>query len=150
MCPSRQLYLRRRLEDERGPIEALWARLPATVRLELHCDSWATLPFVSMVDRVPVLAERRGGENFTDGLLASGQPLELSYQIECPAPGRLRFEGVEPIPLVRFSPELDQRLFRLLSDPRRLWSRYSEIVPKFARLFVLELFASRRMKSSGR
>jgi N-acetylglucosaminyldiphosphoundecaprenol N-acetyl-beta-D-mannosaminyltransferase len=41
-------------------------------------------------------------------------------------------------------------LFRLLSDPRRLWSRYSEIVPKFARLFVLELFASRRMKSSGR
>ena len=37
---------------------------------------------------------------------------------------RLRFEGVDPIPLVRFSPELDQQLFRLLSgsDDGGVWA----------------------------
>ena len=66
-----------------------------TVRLSLACDNKVTLPFVTMVDRVPVLADRTAGDNHAEGTLAFEQPLELSYRIECPAPGRLRFEGVK-------------------------------------------------------
>ena len=48
-----------------------------------------------MIDRVPVLAQRREGDCFAEGALAEDSPLEAVYLIESPAPGRLRFEGVK-------------------------------------------------------
>src|SRR5262249_49185893 len=64
-------------------------------RVSLHCGRGSAFPFVSMIDRVPVLARRREGDYFADGALSHDVPLEATYRIECPAPGRLRFEGVK-------------------------------------------------------
>ncbi len=89
------LSIEREIVDERGSVSTLWARLPANVRLALHCDRRASYPFVSMIERVPVLAERLSGEASAEGSVTADQPLELTYRIECPAPGRLRFEGVK-------------------------------------------------------
>jgi uncharacterized protein (DUF58 family) len=95
---SRQLghaaWVQRELVDDDRPLQTLWARLPVTVRVSLHVDD-VSLPFVSMIDRVPVLAERHEGDFFADGPLAKDTPLDALYRIECPAPGRLRFEGVK-------------------------------------------------------
>jgi N-acetylglucosaminyldiphosphoundecaprenol N-acetyl-beta-D-mannosaminyltransferase len=41
-------------------------------------------------------------------------------------------------------------LFRLLSDPRRLWPRYSRVLPRFALIFLGELLHPHRPASSGR
>src|SRR5207244_7249384 len=55
--------VRRQLLDEQGPVKTLWARLPVTVHVSLSCENIA-LPFVSVIDRVPILAERREGDCF--------------------------------------------------------------------------------------
>lgn len=91
----RHISVQRELSDERGPVETLWARLPATVSVSLHCECGVSFPFVSMIDRVPVLVQRRQGECFAEGALTRELPLTATYRIECPAPGRLRFEGVK-------------------------------------------------------
>ncbi|MCI0379910.1 MAG: DUF58 domain-containing protein [Gemmataceae bacterium] len=88
-----RLEIHREIWDERAPLETLWARLPAEVRLTL--ESPVAFPFVWMVDRVPPLAQRVEGENATAGPVSAEQPLEMGYRIECPAPGLLRFEGVK-------------------------------------------------------
>jgi uncharacterized protein (DUF58 family) len=85
----------RELLDERGPVKTVWARLPVTVRVRLRCGAALHFPFVSMIDRVPILARRRAGDFFADGALSKDEPLETEYRIECAAPGRLRFDGVK-------------------------------------------------------
>ncbi len=92
---ARILSIERELSDERGTVQTLWARIPATVQVTLRCNGRQALPFVSMIDRVPTLAQLRQGNCFADGPLAHDLPLQTSYVIECPAPGRLRFEGVK-------------------------------------------------------
>ena len=87
--------VKREIIDQHGPMQTLWARVPATVRVSLQCGADVSFPFVSMIDRVPVLVERLGGEVVAEGPLAAAAPLEASYRIECPAPGRLRFDGVK-------------------------------------------------------
>jgi len=78
-------------------------------RLELVSDGWGSdgLRVVSLRVRSP-----RAARNIQ---VWEANGVEFS---------RLAFEGVEPIALVRFSPELDRRLFRLLSgvDDGGLWS----------------------------
>jgi uncharacterized protein (DUF58 family) len=90
-----KVSVRRDLIDERGAVDTLWARVPAGVRVSLHYAGAGTFPFVSMIDRVPVLVQRREGDWFAEGALAADLPLETTYRIECPAPGRLRFDGVK-------------------------------------------------------
>jgi uncharacterized protein (DUF58 family) len=85
--------IQRTLLHDNDPVKTLWARLPITVRVSLSC-SGTSIPFVSMIDRVPVLASRRAGDCFAEGPLAGGSSLETIYRVECPAPGRMRFEGV--------------------------------------------------------
>lgn len=85
----------RQLADERGSVQTLWARLPAKVHVALHLRGRLSLPFVSMIDRLPALARIRQGDSFADGPLTGAKCLQTSYVIECPAPGRLRFEGVK-------------------------------------------------------
>jgi uncharacterized protein (DUF58 family) len=85
--------IQRAILDDNGPVKTLWARLPVTVRVSLRCAG-ISIPFVSMVDRVPVLARRRAGDCYAEGALGDS-PLEALYRVECPSPGRLRFEGVQ-------------------------------------------------------
>jgi uncharacterized protein (DUF58 family) len=89
------LRLERTLADERGPVPSLWARLPVNVRLTLYCNRQVSLSYVRMIERVPALARHLGGGHFAEGTLARDQPLEMAYQIDCPSPGLLRFEGVK-------------------------------------------------------
>ena len=89
-----QLRLERRIFDEHGDLEALWARCPANVSVSLSSPRAPAFIHFSVTDRVPVLVSRREGDNHAEGSLAGGKTLSLSYRIECPAPGRLRFDGV--------------------------------------------------------
>ncbi|MBI3409765.1 MAG: DUF58 domain-containing protein [Planctomycetes bacterium] len=89
-----RLVLERRLFDEHGDLETLWARCPATVSVTLSCSGAPAFIHFSVTDRVPVLVSRREGEHHAEGSLAGDQALRFTYRIECPAPGRLRFDGV--------------------------------------------------------
>src|SRR5579862_2723213 len=57
-----KLSVRHELRDERGPIQALWARRPVTVHVSLRCDAKVAFPFISMIDRVPALVRDREGD----------------------------------------------------------------------------------------
>lgn len=89
-----RLVFERRLFDEHGDLEALWARCPATVSVTLSCARAPAFVQFSVTDRVPVLVSRREGDHHAEGPLNNEQNLRFSYRIECPAPGRLRFDGV--------------------------------------------------------
>jgi uncharacterized protein (DUF58 family) len=91
----RRLSVERRIETPRGPVQSLWSRQRAEVHVTLHQDSPLALPHVLVLDRVPPLAKVKAGTPQADGTLASDEPLEFTYTIECHAPGRLRFEGVK-------------------------------------------------------
>jgi len=90
-----KLSIRRELLDQRGPVKTLWARYPITVRVSLHCAGRLSFPYFRMIDRVPNLVQNLEGDFFADGALDQSHPLEASYRFECPAPGRLRFEGIK-------------------------------------------------------
>src|SRR5207244_2653253 len=86
--------VRRELLDERGPLKTLWARRPFAVKLSFYCEANVSLPFLSIIERLPPLLRKVSGASFADGALAKNMPLEISYLADCPAAGRLRFEGV--------------------------------------------------------
>ncbi len=91
---QQHLRVERTLSTSRGPVESIWARQRAEVRVVLSCDRRLGLPFVVMSDRVPAPAQWRSGLTQTEGVLSAGTPLELAYAIECPGAGRVRFDGV--------------------------------------------------------
>ena len=91
---QQHLAVERTLSTSRGPVASVWARQRAEVRVVLTCARALGLPFVVMTDRVPAPAQWRGGVTQTEGVLSPGAPLELVYAIECPGPGRVRFDGV--------------------------------------------------------
>jgi uncharacterized protein (DUF58 family) len=91
---QRHLVVERTLSTMRGPVESIWARQRAQVRVVLSCQRWITLPFVVMADRVPAPARWLRGVTQAEGSLTSETPLELSYEIVCGAAGKLRFDGV--------------------------------------------------------
>src|SRR5262245_33185369 len=88
------LSVARRLVDERGSVETLWARIPARVEVQLLCHRHVSLSFVAIVDRLPPLAQLEEGANFAAGPVSRDQALEATYTIECRAPGLLRFDGL--------------------------------------------------------
>ena len=89
------LRVERMLVTTRGPSESLWARQRAEVRVNLHTERRVALPYVVVFDRLPVLAQLQDGALQTDGPLSPQEPLALTYHLACPAPGKLRFEGVQ-------------------------------------------------------
>lgn len=89
------LHLRRSLRTARGEVTSLWARQHAEVCVTLHLKRRVTLPFLVMSDRVPALARLHAGSPEMDGALSQGETLRLTYEIACPAPGLLRYEGVK-------------------------------------------------------
>lgn len=89
------LRLIRRLRTSRGEVTSLWARQHAEVRVTLWATVRVALPYLVVSDRIPPLARLHTGSPQIDGSLASGASMELVYEIACPAPGLLRFEGVK-------------------------------------------------------
>jgi uncharacterized protein (DUF58 family) len=80
-----------------GPVTVLWARQPATVRIEIRWTTGGTLPFVLAIDKAPALAKWSDGESWARGPLSRTMSLVIEYPIDCPAAGRLRFDGVKLI-----------------------------------------------------
>jgi uncharacterized protein (DUF58 family) len=91
---GRHLTVERSLHTARGPVESVWARQRVEVRVVLSCGRGVALPFAVVADRVPAPARWLRGVTQAEGALAAGVPLRLSYHVECPAPGRIRFDGV--------------------------------------------------------
>jgi uncharacterized protein (DUF58 family) len=89
-----RLAVHRSLITTRGEVVSIWAGQRALVRVVLTCDAAAALPFVLVADRVPATARWLAGVTQAEGALAAGMPLELSYAIECPGAGKIRFDGV--------------------------------------------------------
>jgi uncharacterized protein (DUF58 family) len=87
-----RLRVVREVYDERGPVANLWTNRAFQVRVALHLQGRGRFPFVRVTDRVPFAVQRLTGETTGDGSVSAGQSLELSYRIQCTAPGRARFE----------------------------------------------------------
>jgi uncharacterized protein (DUF58 family) len=90
----RRLVVRREIRNDRGPVDTLWAGRTFQVHVRLQVDSLLGLPHVAVAEWVPFGLERLDGVTLVEGSLRSGSALELSYRVRCPAPGRVRFEGV--------------------------------------------------------
>jgi uncharacterized protein (DUF58 family) len=91
----RQLKLQRTLHTQRGEVETIWARQMVEVVVTLANEGALGLPYVLMTERLPALAMVTDVDLRADGALGAEQPMTLRYQLECKAPGRLRFEGVK-------------------------------------------------------
>jgi uncharacterized protein (DUF58 family) len=90
---ARQVGIERELGDERGPITALWAGRPFTVRLRARLGGSIPLTVAFLTDRPPVGAELFGGAPDVAGAIPAGGEVGWEYRLLCPAPGSLRFEG---------------------------------------------------------
>jgi uncharacterized protein (DUF58 family) len=90
-----KLGVERDLFDDRGPVDNLWAGRTFTVRARLVSTSWLSSPYLRGADRLPFTVQRAGGENEGEGSVARAEPLAVEYQVFCPAPGHVRFEGFE-------------------------------------------------------
>jgi len=90
-----RLRLERRLQDENGRVERLWAGLPYQVVLRITNESRASLSFVVAIDRLPLLADAETVDYHASETLAAGESLTLRYEIRPLAAGRLRFDGVK-------------------------------------------------------
>lgn len=91
---ARLIDIDREVLTSGGPAQTLWARVPATVRVRV---GWRGSPlgFVLAIDKTPPLANVPLANNWTRGPLTKKSPLVIEYRIDCPAAGRLRFEGVK-------------------------------------------------------
>lgn len=88
------LDIEREVSTAGGPAQTLWARVPATVRVRIGWRG-SPLAFVLAIDKTPPLANVPLDNNWTRGPLTRQSPLHIEYRIDCPAAGRLRFEGVK-------------------------------------------------------
>lgn len=91
----RDLQVERILRTNRGAVESIWARQNVEVIVNVYNDGPVDLPYVVLMERLPSFAHRKDGVLRLDGTLSTDKPLVMTYRIECPAPGRLRFEGVK-------------------------------------------------------
>jgi uncharacterized protein (DUF58 family) len=91
---TNQLYVRREVCTEHGPVASLWTGRSFVVRVELGSRSRLPLAYVHVSDRVPPISQRREGDVQTAGSVVFGAPLKLMYRIACPAPGSVRFDGL--------------------------------------------------------
>src|SRR5262249_12189654 len=91
---ARRLRVSRELRDADGPVRNLWAHGSFTIRATLTSTAKVTLPYVRVVDRLPVLLRPAAGARQTDGPLAARTPLTVEYRVECEAPGLVRFDGL--------------------------------------------------------
>ncbi len=90
-----RLTLERSIATARGEVDSVWARQRIEITVALHSSSWLDVPYLVMTDRLPTLARLKQGTLRIDGPLADNTPMQLTYAIDCPAPGWLRFYGVK-------------------------------------------------------
>jgi uncharacterized protein (DUF58 family) len=88
-----RLTLGRELSDERKVVPLLWAEGEFNVRARVGIVG-GTLPYVIAADWMPTDAKRVDGSEEVVAALAPGRPVEITYRLQCPVPGELRFEGV--------------------------------------------------------
>jgi uncharacterized protein (DUF58 family) len=91
---ARKLSLARRIQGESGPVSTLWSRGSFEVYVGLRLPSKLALPYVVARDRVPFGISVEEGETSAEGTVGGGEAIAFSYRIRDPAPGKLRFEGV--------------------------------------------------------
>jgi len=89
-----KLRVEREVRNDRGPVRSLWAGQKFEIVARLVCDSGVSLPWVWIADRVPLLGRWVTGSNQGQGRLSRDEPVDLSYELQCPAAGRLRFDGL--------------------------------------------------------
>jgi uncharacterized protein (DUF58 family) len=89
-----RLQVVRELSDRRGPVETLWAGRTFHVRVTIQLPPGPGVSYVVLTDRLPRGGQLAHGSARYEGPLRPGQPAVLSYDVHCPAVGRLRFEGL--------------------------------------------------------
>lgn len=90
----RRLHVQRRIENERGPVTAVWAGGTIFVRTRLSLSGTGRIPFIIAVDRLPFGAELANGANEKADAIDQGNPLRLKYTLRCRLLGRIRLDGV--------------------------------------------------------
>jgi uncharacterized protein (DUF58 family) len=146
-----RLYCTRVLHDDRGPVESLWAGRTFGVRVAVHTDGLLPTPYLRASDRVPGGVVQRGGDAARDGTVAPDEPLEFAYRLTCPAPGRLRFEGVR-VQMVDLQGFFCHQLF--LREPReyRVLPALADVEarhPTVKRLNLLPILGRHRHRRPG-
>ena len=90
-----KMRVTRRVLQGGRDVPMVWAGLTFEVRVTLHNPSSVKIPFAVVEDRPAVATRRMSGDArlFTD--IPPGGSIELVYELKAPAPGILRFEGVQ-------------------------------------------------------
>src|SRR5262249_31414537 len=88
-----RLRVVRQVADENGAVQSLWTGRKFHVRVRLVNDGLSGLPSARVRERVPFGVKRVRGATHAEGPVG-GQFLEVSYDIVCPSPGQVRFEGL--------------------------------------------------------
>ena len=73
----------------------LWANVPFEVRVRVRHDAYVTIDYALVEDRLPSGADLLEGKTDSHTAIGWGQPADVIYKLQCPAPGVLRFEGVK-------------------------------------------------------
>jgi uncharacterized protein (DUF58 family) len=73
----------------------LWANVPFEVRVRVRHDGLVTIDYAVIEDRLPAGADILEGETDETTAIGPGEPVDVQYTLKCPAPGVLRFEGVQ-------------------------------------------------------
>jgi uncharacterized protein (DUF58 family) len=146
-----RLYVRRVIRDQRGPVRSLWAGQSYRVRARFVCESPVLSPYLRIADRVPAAARHLAGDTHTEGSVADGASLEITYTLHCLTPGTLRFEGLavqaaDPQGLFyKYLFVHDVRVLRVLPPLADVRGH----IPAVKRHNVLPLLGSHRLRRPG-
>src|SRR5438105_3496985 len=66
-----RLIVERELTNPHGPVRNFWAQGHFTVRLTLRSRTSVALPYARVTERLPLLVEKVGGVNETDGPISA-------------------------------------------------------------------------------
>ncbi len=90
-----KLKVTRRVLQGGREVPMVWSGLAFEVRVAVENPSVIGIPFAILEDRAAVATERVHGSAKLFAALAPGTSVELVYRLKTPAPGLLRFEGIE-------------------------------------------------------
>ncbi len=90
-----RLKLRRLVLQGGRTTPMLWAGVPFEVRARLRHNGFVAVEYALIEDRLPAGADVLAGTADTTATVRSGEPVDVTYTLKCPAPGVLRFEGVK-------------------------------------------------------
>jgi uncharacterized protein (DUF58 family) len=90
-----KLKVTRRVIQGDREVPMVWAGLSFEVRAHIEHNSRVRLPFVVFEDRLPQVAQLIDGDNEKMADLSAERPARISFTLQAPAPGLLRFEGVK-------------------------------------------------------